>query len=663
MTSFFRVVRLSLRYRGTVVGAVLCAIMIGVLWGGNIGAVFPLVEVVFRGQSLHEAVDREIARADTQIQRLEQDLALAQQPGRRSAPGNKLAQDGATLRARLEAERSARAAYEWARPYVQRWLPRGPFSTLVLVITLLLVGTLLKGVFVGLSVILTERLALVGTTQLRKRLFHRSLALELEQFQREDTSQLMSRLTNDLEQVCEGLRSLYGRTLGEPLKMAVCLAGAACVCWRLLLISLMVSPVALLVIVRLSRSLKRANRRTLEEMSGMYAVLADSLRGIKIVKAFTMERLERRRADDASRRLARKSMRVAAYDALVRPCLETMGMVIVCIAVLAGAYLVLNEQTHLLGVRISHRPLSISSMMLFFGFLAGTSDPARKLSGILGRLQRGAAAADRVYELLDRRPVLEHPARPRALPQHRRLIHFQDVHFAYAEGTPVLRGIELKIRAGETVAIVGPNGCGKSTLAGLLLRFFDPQQGGIRVDGLDLRQVSVRELRRQVGLVTQDPVLFNDTVEANIRVARPNATRDEIVQAARRAQADSFIRHDLPQGYRTVVGEGANRLSGGQKQRIALARAILRDPRILVLDEATSQVDLESEQQIHAVLSEFIRGRTTLIITHRLSILHLAHRILVMDRGRIIDSGSYDELLASSEPFRRLCQVSSRHAA
>ena len=526
-----------------------------------------------------------------------------------------------------------------------------------------MVGTLFKGVFVGLSVILTERLAQVGTTQLRKRLFHRSLALELEQFHQEEASQLMSRLTNDLEQVCEGLRSLFGRTLGEPLKMAVCLAGAACVCWRLLLISLIVSPLALLVIARLSRSLKRANRRTLEEMSSIYAVLADSLRGIKIVKAFTMERLERRRADHASRRLAAKSMRVAVYDALVRPCLETMGMVIVCIAVLVGAYLVLNEQTHLLGVRISHRPLSVSSMMLFFGFLAGTSDPARKLSGILGRLQRGAAAADRVYELLDRRSTLVASAAAPSL--------------AAAPPSDPFPGRAFRLCRGNTRAARHRAEDPRRRNGGHRRAERLWQEHAGRSAAAVLRSAAGRDSRRRPRPATGEcprtaatggtgdagPVLFNDTVEANIRVARPNATRDEIVQAARRAQADSFIRHDLPQGYRTVVGEGASRLSGGQKQRIALARAILRDPRILVLDEATSQVDLESEQQIHAVLSEFIRGRTTLIITHRLSILHLAHRILVMDRGRIIDSGSYDELLASSEPFRRLCQVSSRHAA
>ena len=269
-------------------------------------------------------------------------------------------------------------------------------------IACLLMATLLKGVFSGLGVIFTERLAQVGTAQLRKQLFHSTLGMDLDQFQQEEESQLLSRLTYDLEQICEGLRVLFGRTLGEPLKMAVCLAGAAWICWRLLLISLVLTPLALLVLVLLSRSLKRANRRALEEISGIYGVFSDSLRGIRIVKAFTMERWERRKADQASRRLYVRAMRVAFYDALVRPSLEATGMVVIGVAILAGAYLVMNQQTHLLGVRVTPRPLSISSIMLFFGFLAGTSDPARKLSGILRRLQRAAAASDRVYELLDR---------------------------------------------------------------------------------------------------------------------------------------------------------------------------------------------------------------------------------------------------------------------
>jgi subfamily B ATP-binding cassette protein MsbA len=338
-------------------------------------------------------------------------------------------------------------------------------------------------------------------------------------------------------------------------------------------------------------------------------------------------------------------------------------MTIILVAVLAGAHLVLHEETHLFGLQVTSRPLSISSMMLFFGFLAGTSDPARKLSGILNRLQRAAAAADRVWELLDCPAQESRATRARRLGPHRRLLHFHNVHFAYTPEVPVLQGVNLKIAAGETVAIVGSNGSGKSTLASLLLRFYDPLEGAVRIDGRDLRQVRLRDLRRQIGLVTQDPVLFNDTVEANIRVGRPEATRDEVVDAARRAQADTFIRQELPQGYHTIVGEGASRLSGGQKQRIALARAILRDPRILVLDEATSQVDLESERQIHEVLAEFTHGRTTLIITHRLSILPLADRIVVMDQGRITDRGTYEELLVRSDLFRRLCQAAPRHAA
>jgi ATP-binding cassette subfamily B protein/subfamily B ATP-binding cassette protein MsbA len=218
----------------------------------------------------------------------------------------------------------------------------------------------------------------------------------------------------------------------------------------------------------------------------------------------------------------------------------------------------------------------------------------------------------------------------------------------------VLRDITLQIPVGETIALVGPNGCGKSTLGNLLLRFFDPTQGSVRIDGVDLRDMRMRDLRRQIGLVTQDAFLFNDTIEANIRFGRPGATRDEIEAVAKRAFAHDFILEQLPDGYETVVGESACRLSGGQRQRIALARVILKDPSILILDEATSQIDLKSEHQIHKVLAQFIKDRTTIIITHRQTILELTDRVVVMENGRIVDVGSHAELMARSHAFQRL---------
>jgi ATP-binding cassette, subfamily B, bacterial MsbA len=272
-------------------------------------------------------------------------------------------------------------------------------------------------------------------------------------------------------------------------------------------------------------------------------------------------------------------------------------------------------------------------------------------------LQRAVAACDRIFARLDRQPQIHSPAAPVDCPRHHRDLVLEHVDFAYYPGQPVLEDIDLRIPFGQTVAIVGPNGCGKSTLANLIPRFADPARGVIRLDGVPLGNLRVRDLRSQIGLVTQDPFLFDDTVFNNIRYGRVKASREEVVEAAKRAHAHRFIESDLPQGYDTVVGALGGRLSGGQRQRIALARAILRDPAILILDEATSQIDLESEQAIQEALESFIRDRTTLLITHRLAVLSLADRIVAMESGRIIDAGTHEEMLARCGLYRRLHQI------
>jgi ATP-binding cassette subfamily B protein/subfamily B ATP-binding cassette protein MsbA len=395
----------------------------------------------------------------------------------------------------------------------------------------------------------------------------------------------------------------------------------------------------------------------MEQMAQLYSVLEETFRGIKIVKAFTNEPQERKRFHLRSKEYYRKAMKIVSYDSLSHPMTEIMGILTICLALLAGAWLVLKGETHLLGIRMSDRPLSLGWLLLFYGLLAGMADPLRKLSEVFSRLQRAVAACDRIYGRLDRQPQIHSPASPTACPRHHRDLVLEGVEFAYYPGQPVLEDINLRIPFGETVAIVGPNGCGKSTLANLIPRFADPTGGVIRLDGVPLVDVRVRDLRSQIGLVTQDPFLFDDTVFNNIRYGRPKATRGEIIEAAKRAHAHRFIESDLPQGYDTVVGAMGGRLSGGQRQRIALARAILRDPAILILDEATSQIDLESEQAIQEALEHFKRNRTTLIITHRLAVLSLADRIVAMESGRIIDAGTHEEMLARCALYSRLHQL------
>jgi len=665
MGNFGRALRLALRYRWNVAASVICALIVAVLWGGNIGAVYPLVEVVFQGESLSSWADRRIEQAEhaqkkfqQSISELEAQLAKADQREQAS-----IKSEINLLKTRLGAEELALQQYRWLKPLIDRYLPHEPFQTLVVVIGMLLVGTIIKDTFLTFGTVLESRLAQLAMFDLRKQFYRRTLRMELGVFNQNGTSDLLSRFTHDLEQVGGGIQNLFGRLTREPLKMIACLVGAAWVCWRLLVLSLVVAPVAAFLIARLAKLLKRANRKGMEQMSSLYNVLAESLGGIKVVKAFTMERRERRRFHQVSKEWFRRQRRIAFYDAMVSPVTEVMGICTISLAILAGAYLVLNQETHLLGLKMSERPLSIGALLMFFGMLAGISDPWRKLSEVFGRLQRASAAADRVYQQLDREPAVADPLRPIALHRHTRELVFENVSFGYQADHLVIENINLRIPHGEAIAVVGPNGCGKSTLANLIPRFYDPVTGSVTLDGHDLRSVRMRDLRSQIGLVTQETLLFDDTVFNNIRYGAPHATREQVIEAAKQAHAHKFIESRLDNGYETQVGPHGGRLSGGQRQRIALARAILRDPAILILDEATSQIDLESEQLIHKVLEQFIRNRTTFIITHRLATLALADRVVVMHGGRIIDVGPHELLLKRCEFYARLHEIQLKESA
>ncbi len=665
MGNFGRVVRMALRYYWTVAASILCSLVVASLWGANIGFLYPIVEVVGMKQSLGTWVDESIDSAEKTIaaqkaiaKQLEAKLAAAPVDARRTIAGQLRSATNRREAAEEDLKRS-----KWLKPWIDTYLPKDPFRTLAVLVGMLLVATVVKDTFLALSSILVDRVANLATFDLRKQFFRRSLRLDLGSFTESSTSDLLSRFTYDLENLAGGIQTLLGRAIREPLKAVSCLIVAAYVSWQLLILSLVVAPLAGFLIGMLAKTLKRANRKALEEMSSLYAILAEAFGGIKVVKAFTMERYERQRFHQTSKKCYRKAMRIAVVDALVNPVTEVMGITTICLAILFGAYLVITGETHLFGIKMSSQPISLSALMVFYGALAGVSDPARRLSEVFSKLQRASAAADRVYQALDREPRVSDPPQPRPFGRHHRELSFDRVSFRYTSGQPVLEEIDLQISFGETLAIVGPNGCGKSTLANLIPRFFDPVSGSVLIDGVDLRDVRMRDLRLQIGLVNQETLLFDDTVLNNIRYGCPQATRAQVIEAAKQAHAHKFIEQKLENGYETVVGQSGGRLSGGQRQRIALARAILRDPAILILDEATSQIDLESEQLIHRVLEQFIRHRTTVIITHRLATLALADRVLVMNGGRIADLGTHDQLLGRCDLYQRLHQMQFKETA
>jgi ABC-type multidrug transport system fused ATPase/permease subunit len=550
--------------------------------------------------------------------------------------------------------------YQRVQPWIDKYLPDEGFRTLLLLIGLVMAGVAIQGFFQFCQETLVADIMQLSLFDIRNLFYRRTMALDLASFTDQGSAELMARFTNDMDSLSQGLNTVLSKVVREPLRVIACLSGALWFNWRLTCLTLILVPVSAITTYRAGKIMKRAVRRSLESMSNIYKILQESFQGIKVVKAFTMERYERRRFFVETKALYRKSVKVAMIDALSDPVLEMLALSTVSIALLAGGYLVLRQTTALdlglIKIQLASQPMAIEDLLTLYAMLAGVSDPIRKLANVHSKIQRAAAASDRICALMDRRPeVADKPAAVR-LRKHRKLVEFDQVGFSYNSRDPVLRGLELTVHHGETIALVGPNGCGKSTLMSLLPRFWDVQSGAIRIDGHDVRDIQMRSLRTQIGMVTQETILFEDSLANNIAYGNRHATRDEIIAASKRAYAHQFI-SSLPQGYDTVIGERGMGLSGGQRQRIALARAMLRDPAILILDEATSAVDIQDEALIRKAIEEFCRGRTTFIISHSLGSVQFADRIVLMNSGRIEAVGTDAELRRTSALYRRLNEI------
>jgi subfamily B ATP-binding cassette protein MsbA len=668
MKNFLRALRFAWPYRFRLGASILCALMAAALWSLNFTAIYPILKIFGTGQNLQawangaiekcekeelEPAKKKLEALNTELERIKKDHNEKNKiTNERQLNGRIAKADGV-----LKAAQDYLYRLHVAKRYIDLYCPTDRFQTLVAMLLMVVIAVALRGLFEFWQESLVGAVVSRSLFTLRNRFFRRTIHLDVGNFGESGTHELMTRFTMDVDTLAGGMKTIFGKVIAEPLKAMACIAVAAWINWQLTLMCLILVPFALVVLTRFGRVMKRATRKLLEGMSGMYKILQEVFQGIRIVKAFAREPRERRRFHKATRDCYHRGMWVVTLDALTSPVIEVMTVVAIAIVFLMGTYIVLEKPTSILGIPIADQGLEAETLLQLYALLAASADPVRRLSNVYTRIQSGFAAADRIFAYMDKEPKIQTNSAAPVLERHQHDIEFRNVCFSYTPGQVLLEGIDLHIKQGEIVAFVGKNGCGKTSLLNLLPRFYDPDHGSILIDGIDIRAVNLRSLRKQIAIVTQDMFLFDDTVFNNIAYARPNASKEEVEAAAAKAQAHAFITNDLEGGYDYMVGTEGKKLSGGQKQRICLARAFLAEPTILILDEFTSQNDPEAEVYLHRTMHELRHGRTIFLITHRLHTLEIADRIVVLDEGRVASTGTHAELIKTCPIYQRLNEV------
>jgi len=476
--------------------------------------------------------------------------------------------------------------------------------------------------------------------QLRQQLYDHLQRLPLSFFDRMPTGLLMSRVTNDVNLIQGAVSSAITGLLKDPLTLIGLVVVMFTRDWQLSLIAMVVLPFAFFPVVKFGRMLRRISTKSQESMGDISVILHETISGSRIVKAFGMEEYEKERFNRQNIRYFGYLMKSVMVRALSSPLMEFLGGIAIVFVILYGGYRVIQ---------------GVSTPGEFFSFLGALLllyEPIKRLSSINNVVQEGMAAATRIYDILDTPPEIQDKTDAIQLPHIRRELVLRNVQFRY-DNEPVLKNINLKVSAGEAVAIVGVSGAGKSTLVDLIPRFYEVYDGAILIDGTDIRDVTMDSLRDQIGIVTQQTILFNDTVRNNIAYGDINKSDEEIIAAAKAANAYDFIMK-MDQGFDTIIGEQGARLSGGERQRLCIARALLKNAPILILDEATSSLDSEAEMEVQRALENLMAGRTTLVIAHRLSTIKNADRIVVISNGRIVEEGRHDELIECHGEYCRL---------
>jgi subfamily B ATP-binding cassette protein MsbA len=621
-------------------------VVFALLSGVSIGMISPFVKILFTPRPAVSTATPDAGaptnagqvRLPGGMETLVPGLGAGQGAGGEAPPAAALAQRGNAAKQRLRT---------WFEHF---FLIGDPIRSLTRICLALLVVFFLKNVVDYLQSVLTVWVEQAVIRDLRNEVFAHLQSLSLSFFHSRRTGALLSRLTNDISLVRGALAAGFSNLIKSSLLLVVCLFWIFWTSWRLALVSLFVVPPSILLIVWLGRKLRRRSNITQEKMADLNAILQETLTGIRVVKAFAMEDFEQRKFERASQGYFRAFVKQRRLGAMAGPLSEYMGVVAATAVLWYGGREILLT-----------RAIEPQQFFVFLFAMLQLMSPLKSLSNVNATLQEGLAAAVRIFRIRDTEAtVVSRPNAHRVTGIHDG-IEFEGVSFRYSTGPDVLRQVSFRVEAGEVVALVGPSGAGKSTLVDLVARFYDPTEGRILVDGVDLRELDLGSLRSLMGVVTQEPILFNDSVWHNVAYGVADATEESVHRAAGAANADRFVR-EMPEGYQTLIGERGVRLSGGERQRIAIARAIFKDPRLLLLDEATSSLDSQSELLVQEALEALFTGRTVFVIAHRLSTIHRADRILVLDQGRIVQTGTHAELVATPGLYQKLHRLQFRLA-